>query len=116
MTRDITNLGKGRYRNDVLVGIDYETDIDRARRLCDEVLEALTADRTNDIDGYHPTTVKDFEDSQIRLAVKIWVEEPRPMVINGAQTTVLSAIQSAFAAEGISIPFPQRTISDRGDR
>jgi len=116
ITRDITNLGKGRYRNDVLVGIDYETDIDRARVICDEVLEELTADRSNAIDGYHPTTVKDFDDSQITLAVKMWVEEPRPMVINHAQTEVLSTIQEAFDAEGISIPFPQRTISDRDSR
>lgn len=116
ITRDITNLGKGRYRNDVLVGIDYDTDIDRARVICDEVLEALTADRSNAIDGYHPTTVKDFEDSQITLAVKMWVEEPRPMVINHAQTEVLSTIQAEFEEAGIAIPFPQRTISDRDPR
>lgn len=113
ITRDITNLGKNKYRNDVLVGIDYETDIDHATAVCDSILEDLTADEMNNIDGYHPTTVKDFDDSQITIAVKMWVEEPRPMAINQAQTTVLSHVQQQFDAEQITIPFPQRTVSDR---
>lgn len=113
VARDITNLGKERYRNDVLVGVDYDTDIDRATSLCDSVLEELTAEDGNNIDGYHPTTVKDFEDSQIELSVKMWVDEPRPMAINRAQTIVFAQLQQEFADEQITIPFPQRTISDR---
>lgn len=111
--RDITNLGKNRYRNDVLVGIDYETEIDHATAVCDSILEDLTDDETNNIDGYHPTTVKDFNDSQITLAVKMWVEEPRPMAINEAQTIVLSHVQQHFDEEQITIPFPQRTLTER---
>lgn len=113
IARDITNLGKGRYRNDVLVGVDYETDITHATAVCDSLLEELTSDDGNNVDGYHPTTVKDFEDSQIELSVKMWVAEPRPMAINRAQTTVLATLQEEFAAERITIPFPQRTISER---
>lgn len=113
VARDITNLGKGRYRNDVLIGVDYETDINHATTLCDTVLEDLTMEDGNRIDGYHPTTVKDFEESQIELSVKMWVDEPRPMAINRAQTTFFDTIQQQFADEQISIPFPQRTISER---
>jgi small-conductance mechanosensitive channel len=112
-SRDITNLGKGKYRNDVLVGVDYETDIEHAIGVCDAVLEELTAVEDNHVDGFHPTTVKDFDDSQITLAVKMWVAEPRPMAINDAQTTVFAHLQRAFDADQITIPFPQRTISDR---
>lgn len=113
ISRDITNLGKGRYRNDVLIGVDYETDIEHATTLCDSVLEDLTKEDGNSIDGYHPTTVKDFDDSQIELSVKMWVDEPRPMAINRAQTIVFATIQQQFADEQITIPFPQRTISER---
>lgn len=113
ITRDITNLGKNKYRNDVLVGVDYETDIEHATAVCDSILEDLAADETNNVDGYHPTTVKDFDESQITLAVKIWVEEPRPMAINQAQTTVLSHIKRRFDEEQITIPFPQRTVTER---
>ncbi|MGZ0746584.1 MULTISPECIES: mechanosensitive ion channel family protein [unclassified Haloparvum] len=113
IARDITNLGKGRYRNDVLIGVDYETDIDHVRAVCDDVLEDLTTDDGNNVDGYHPTTVKDFDESQITLSVKMWVAEPRPMAINSAQTTVFTNLQDRFADERITIPFPQRTISER---
>lgn len=113
IARDITNLGKGRYRNDVLIGVDYGTDIDHATTLCDSVLEELTIEAENNVDGYHPTTVKDFEDSQIELSVKMWVAEPRPMAINRAQTTVFAELQRQFADQQITIPFPQRTISER---
>ena len=113
ISRDITNLGKGRYRNDVLIGVDYGTDIAHATTLCDSVLEDLTMEDGNSIDGYHPTTVKDFDDSQIELSVKMWVNEPRPMAINRAQTIVFATIQQQFADEQITIPFPQRTISER---
>jgi small conductance mechanosensitive channel len=113
IARDITNLGKERYRNDVLVGVDYETDIDHATSLCDSVLEELTTEEGNNIDGYHPTTVKDFEESQIDLSVKMWVDEPRPIAINRAQTTVFARLQQQFTDEQITVPFPQRTISDR---
>jgi|GEM_PF-2502110 len=113
IARDITNLGTGRFRNDVLIGVDYGTDIRRAVAICDAVLEELTIEEGNSIDGYHPTTVKDFEDSQIELSVKMWVDEPRPMAINSAQTTVFAEIQQQFAEEQITIPFPQRTISER---
>lgn len=113
ISRDITNLGQGRYRNDVLIGVDYETDITHATTVCDSVLEALTMEDGNTIDGYHPTTVKDFSSSQIELSIKIWVNEPRPMSINRAQTVVFATIQERFADEQITIPFPQRTISER---
>jgi small conductance mechanosensitive channel len=111
--KDITTLGNKRYRNDVLVGIDYDTDIDQAIGVCDTVLEELTAVPTNHVDGYHPTTVKDFDDSQVTLAVKMWIDEPAPSAINQAQTTVFARLQQAFADEGIEIPFPQRTVSER---
>jgi len=113
IARDITNLGKGRYRNDVLIGVDYGTDVDRVRDICDDVLEELTVEDGNNVDGYHPTTVKDFDESQITLSVKMWVDEPRPMAINWAQTTVFSRLQEEFADEEVTIPFPQRTLNER---
>jgi len=111
--RDITNLGRGRYRNDVLVGVDYGTDVTEAISLCNAVLSELTEERENHVDGFNPTSIKSFDDSQITLAVKIWIREPTPVAINEAQTTVLAALHDRFRDEGIEIPFPQRTVSER---
>ena len=111
-TRDISNLGHNRYRNDVLVGIDYDTDIPRALEVCDTALEELTAE-DNHVNGFNPTSIKSFDDSQITLAVKMWIHRPTPQTINQAQTTVLAELHSRFDDEGIQIPFPQRTLGDR---
>lgn len=113
--RDITNLGHDRYRNDVLIGIDYDTSIPHAIDICNDVLAELTETDDNRVDGFNPTSVKGFEDSQITLAIKMWVHEPTPTVINEAQTTVLAALHEQFQEEDIEIPFPQRTVSERGD-
>lgn len=112
-TRDVTNLSNNRYRNDVLVGVDYDTDIDTALTVCDRALRDLTENRENDVDGFHPTSIKGFEESQITLAVKMWVDEPTPAVINHAQTTVLSELHQRFQDHEITIPYPQRTLNSR---
>lgn len=112
-TRDISNLGHDRYRNDVLVGIDYSTDIASAIEVCNEALEDLTQQKDNRVDGFNPTSVKSFDASQITLAVKVWIREPTPQAINQAQTTVLTELHERFQDHGIAIPFPQRTVSER---
>lgn len=112
-TRDISNLAHNRYRNDVLVGIDYDADIEHAIEVCNEVLEELTEVRDNAVDGFNPTSIKSFDDSQITLAVKMWVRRPTPQAINQAQTAVLLELHERFGEQDIVIPFPQRTVSDR---
>jgi small-conductance mechanosensitive channel len=112
-TRDITNLAHNRYRNDVLVGIDYDSDIPRVIEVCDAALQDLTEAEQNHVDGFNPTSVKSFDDSQITLAVKMWIQRPNPMLINQAQTTVLSELHQRFQDENIDIPFPQRMVSER---
>lgn len=110
---EITNISNNRYRKDLLISVDYDSDIDEVVSVCDDVLNRLSDEEDNYINGYQSTSVKEFDDSSIVISIKIWMEAPTPSVINEAQTRALSEIKNRFQQEGINIPYPQRTISNR---
>ena len=111
--RDITNLSNNRYRNDILIGVDYDTDLSGAIDVCNDVLQELSETERTTVDGFNPTSIKSFDESQITLAIKVWIREPTPWAINQAQTDVLSELHTRFQDEGIQIPYPQRMVSER---
>lgn len=110
---EITNISNGRFRKDLLVGVDYESDTEKALDTCDEVLERLSEDDNNYINGYQPTSIKEFGDSSIILSVKIWMDAPTPNVINRAQTKAFNEVRKELIDQGIRIPLPQRTVNYR---
>lgn len=113
---NITNLTQGQYRNDLLVSIDYDTDIKEAISICDEELSTISkSDEENAIVGFHPTSVKEMDSSSIELSVKVWINPPTPSTINQTQTVIFDRIHTRFNEENITIPFPQRTISNRDE-
>lgn len=112
--KDVTNISRGRYRNDLLISVDYDSDIGEVLTICDDVLQEVTAPESNtSIDAYDPTSVKEFGDSGIILSIKIWLKNPSPALLNQTQTTVFQRLHERFEEENISIPFPQRVISER---
>lgn len=91
-------------RVDLVFGISYTDDIDRARQIIADVLrqdERILADPA--------PTVQVFElaDSSVNFAVRPWVE-------NANYWTVLcdttETVKKQFDAAGISIPFPQQDV------
>lgn len=110
----ITNLTQGQYRNDLIISIDYATDIENAIQICDEVLSDISkSEDESAIVGFHPTSVKEMSESSIELALKVWIKPPTPSTINQTQTIVFNQIHKRFKNENITIPYPQRTISER---
>ena len=110
----ITNLTQGQYRNDMIVSIDYDSDIEHAIEICDDVLSDLAKNENETaIVGFHPTSVKEMESSSIELALKVWINPPTPSTINQTQTIVFDRIHTRLNQENITIPFPQRTVSER---
>lgn len=102
-----------RMRIDVEIGVDYETDLDRAR----EVVKAAVEDVDAVSVAKQPKVVlKRFGDSAIVLELQFWIENPDRRRAWRAQTAVITAVKSAFDREGIAIPFPQRTHSPRSER
>jgi len=113
-SQDVTNISRGRYRNDLLISVDYDTNIDKVVKICDSELKEITSPGSNSsVDAFDPTSVKEFGDSSIVLSIKIWLKNPSPALLNQTQTTVFSRLHKRFEEENISIPYPQRVISER---
>ncbi|PGF17414.1 mechanosensitive ion channel protein MscS [Natrinema sp. CBA1119] len=109
----VTNRSKrGRLRLEIEVGVDYETDVERAADLAehaiDDVDEAIAAPS--------PQVVgKSFGDSAVVLGVRFWIDKPSARRYWKARTAAIDAIKRAFEAEDIKIPYPQRELSGRAE-
>lgn len=107
----ITNRTReGRLRIHLEVGIDYGDDPERASELAREVLDDVES-----IANQPPPHVvpSGFGDSAILLDVRFWIDPPTPQLRWRSKAAAINGIQRRFAAAGIDIPFPQRTVSRR---
>lgn len=106
----VNRTRKGRLRIRVDVGVDYGTDLDRAREIAKEALgevdEILQVPQPQ-------VVLRTFADSSIVLQVRFWIDKPTSRRRWRARTAAIHAIKAAFDDAGITIPFPQRTLSDR---
>lgn len=98
------------YRARVAVGVAYGSDTALVKRTLIEV--GATHPRVLD---NHPPEVyfRDFADSALSFELCVWLDDPRiePIVTSDLRF----AIDAAFRAAGIEIPFPQREVRLRQD-
>jgi len=107
----ITNRSdQGHLRIRVEVGIDYETDPDYAEEVALEVLDEIDSIARSPPPQVVPTR---FGDSAVVLEVRFWIDRPTPQRKWRATREVINRVKERFTEEGITIPFPQRTISNR---
>jgi small conductance mechanosensitive channel len=97
------NYGKIRQL-DVAVGVAYDTDLNLALAVVDEVLR-LNARVLKD--PAPVVRVSYLADSSINIIVKPWVNVPDYGLVSGE---VNKAIVEEFRARRIAIPFPQREV------
>ncbi|MFC4245745.1 mechanosensitive ion channel family protein [Natribaculum luteum] len=103
---------KGRLRIEVEVGVDYETDVDRAAELAMEAIDEV--DEVMSVPS--PQVVaKEFGDSAVVLGVRFWIDKPSARRRWRARTAAIGEIKAAFEEAGIKIPFPQRELSGRAE-
>ncbi|MEM4781841.1 MAG: mechanosensitive ion channel family protein [Halalkalicoccus sp.] len=109
----LTNLSRNdQLRVEIEVGIDYDADIEHAR----EVIVDAVSDLDSIKDSPSPEAVaKRFGDSSILLELRIWIGNPTMRRRWDARTDAMEMIKEAFDEEGITIPYPQRVQSARGD-
>jgi small conductance mechanosensitive channel len=106
MTGDniINYSAKDTRRVDMVAGVSYDDDLDKVRKVIEEVLAA--DDRI--LDDPAPTiAVKEMADSSVNFVVRPWVKTADYWDVFFATQ---ENIKKRFDAEGITIPFPQRDV------
>ena len=101
---------KGRLRIETDVGVDYDTDLEHAMAVAAEAM-AGTETPMERPDPY--VVLSEFGDSSVVLRLRYYIDNPSARKMWKARTEVIAAVNEAFAAEGIKIPFPQRELSGR---
>ncbi len=102
---NITNYSANQTRRvDLVAGISYSDDIDKARA----AIQAALGEVSGILESPAPDIlVSEMADSSVNFSVRPWC---RPSDYWGVYFGVTEAIKKCFDAEGISIPFPQRDV------
>ncbi len=97
----------GRRRIDLKVGVSYGDDLETVKKVATEAVEALDyLDRRQPVSLYF----EEFGDSSINFSIRYWVSFKRQTDYLQAQSDGIIRIKQAFDREGITIPFPIRTL------
>ncbi len=91
-------------RLDIVVGISYEDDIDKAQGA---LLDLMTSDSRANAEPEPQVMVKELADSSVNLNLRCWAAADDYW---GLLFDLNKAIKQRLDAEGISIPFPQRDV------
>ena len=95
---------KGTRRVDMVFGIGYDDDIDKARQIMEDVLskdERILKDKATQI------SVVELADSSVNFVVRPWAKVSDYW---GLYMDAMENIKKAFDEQGISIPYPQQDV------
>jgi small conductance mechanosensitive channel len=95
---------KGTRRVDMVAGIGYEDDIDKARQILTEI---ISEDDRILKDPAPTIAVSELADSSVNFVVRPWVNSGDYW---GVYFDVTEKIKKHFDAAGVSIPYPQRDV------
>jgi small-conductance mechanosensitive channel len=97
----------GERRVDLEVGVSYGEDLEHVRKVAIAAIETVAerqAEREIEL------VYTGFGGSSIDFVVRFWIDFSRQIEFLTARDRAIVAIHQAFNAEGISIPFPIRTL------
>ena len=105
MSDNIVNYtAKGTRRVDMVFGIGYEDDIDKARQI---ILEILQNDDRVMKDPQPVVLLSELADSSVNFSTRAWTTVDDYW---GVFFDVTEKVKLTFDQEGISIPFPQTDV------
>jgi small conductance mechanosensitive channel len=105
----------GSRRVDVEVGVSYAEDLERVKHITIDAVKKvpdLLLDKGVDL------FYQSFADSSINFEVRFWITSVSNNHFHTVRSNAIMAIRAAYAKEGITIPFPIRTLdfgSKRGN-
>lgn len=104
----ITNFTKTHKRRvDLHVGVSYAEDLERVKQITEKALEGLES-RTDDA---VKLVYEGFGDSSINYRIMFWITySPSQPQFLEARSEAIMAIDKAYKENGITIPFPIRTL------
>jgi small conductance mechanosensitive channel len=95
---------KGTRRVDMVFGIGYEDDIDKAREI---ILDVVGKDERVMKDPAPVVLLSELADSSVNFNTRVWSSADDYW---GVYFDTIEAVKKRFDAEGVSIPFPQRDV------
>ncbi|WP_089684157.1 mechanosensitive ion channel family protein [Catalinimonas alkaloidigena] len=102
---EITNYSvEAQRRVDFVFGIGYGDDIDKARRIINEVIDA---DARFLSEPARQVVVSELADSSVNFTVRVWANASDYW---GLKFDTTEKIKKEFDRQGINIPFPQRDV------
>jgi small conductance mechanosensitive channel len=102
----------GQRRMDLTIGTAYSDDMEKVRSV---VLDAVKTCPARDPAREIELFFVDFADSSINFQVRVWLDDSSQTAYEAARSQAMIAIKKAFDSQGITIPFPIRTL-DFGSR
>ena len=97
----------GTRRVDLIVGVSYGDDLENVERVTKDAVKGigdLVPDK--EVELFY----REFGGSSINYVVRFWIEASSNKHYNDMRSRAIKAIKAAYDKEGISIPFPIRTL------
>jgi len=107
LSSHLTNwtLGGSHKRISILIGVAYDSDLNRVKEILTGILEQ------DDRIVHNPPPViqyEQFSNSSIDVKIYFWTRQMKDSF--ATRSDLIVAIQIAFAAEGLIIPYPQQDV------
>jgi small-conductance mechanosensitive channel len=108
----VNRSDQDRLRLRLPVGIDYGADVEHAEAVVEGVFEEIDAVLSAPAPQVIPT---EFSDSAVTLELRFWIDRPSAHRKWQTRARVLRETKTALEDAGVTIPFPQRELSDRAE-
>lgn len=97
----------GARRVEISVGVSYQDNLEKVKNVSIHAIEMLPCrDKAKTIEVYF----NEFAESAITLTLYFWIPFQKQADYLKAKSDAIMAVKTAYEREGISIPFPTRTL------